>query len=274
MVLWIVEPLQYAFFVKGLLAGIITAVACGVLSGFVVWRGMAFIGDALAHSILPGVVIALVLGVNLLFGALGAAVLSVAAIGTLSRKKGFRDDTAIGVIFTGAFALGVLLMSKIGSFKDLTHVLFGNVLGVSVSDLILILIVGVLVVVLVILFYKELLVTSFDKTHAIAIGLSPELIHYLLLGMIAVTTVIASQTVGVVLVLALLVTPAASASLLVKSLKKIILLSTGLAVVSVIAGFYLSYYFDLASGALIVLVLSGFFIVAFIKNALAGRVRK
>jgi ABC-type Mn2+/Zn2+ transport system permease subunit len=268
MVEWIMEPLQYGFFIRGLLTGLIVAAACGTLSGFVVWRGMAFIGDALAHAILPGIVIAVMLGFNILLGALVASLISVLGIGVMTSHRGFKEDTAIGVMFAGAFALGIILMNKVASLQDLAHILFGNILGVNVFDMLLILIVGLVVVVLVRLFFKELLVTSFDPTHAIAIGLSPTLIHFGLLILIAGTTVIATQTVGVVMVLALLVTPAATASLLVKDLSKIIFISIGLAILSVILGFYASYYFDLASGAAIVLVLTVFFTIAFIQQKL------
>lgn len=172
------EPLQYSFFLKGLFAGIAVAAACGILSGFIVWRGMAFIGDALAHAILPGIVLGTMFGVHMLIGALIAAIISVIAIGALTSHKGFNEDTAIGVIFAGAFALGLLLIDKVSGFKDLTHILFGNILGVSGFDLTLIIIVSVVVILMVILFYKELLVTSFDSTHALAIGLSPTVIHF------------------------------------------------------------------------------------------------
>jgi len=270
---WLLEPLQYGFFLRGLSAGLMVAVTCGILSGFIVWRGMAFIGDALAHAILPGIVLSYILGIHMLIGALGAALISVLGIGALSDHKGFKEDTAIGVIFAGAFALGILLMSKVASFKDLSHILFGNILGVTNVDLLLIIIVGIIVVLAVILFYKELLVTSFDATHAMGIGLSPKLIHNGLLILIAATTVLATQTVGVVLVLALLVTPAATASLLVKDLPKIIGLSILFSAGAIISGFYLSYYFDLASGATIVLVLTSFFLIAFASSRVKARTR-
>ncbi len=260
---WIMTPLQYGFFQRGLLSGLIAAVSCGMLSAFIVWRGMAFLGDALAHAVLPGIVVAVILGIHILVGALGAAVLSVLGISLLSRHHHFHEDTAIGVIFSGAFALGILMMSKVASFKDLSHILFGNILGVSRLDLILTSAIALLVVLAVILFYKELLVTSFDKVHAKAIGLSPSMIHFALLLLIAATTVLASQTVGVVLVLALLVTPAAAASLIVREMKLIISLSVIFAVISVLTGFYLSYYLSLASGAAIVLVLTIIFVLSY-----------
>jgi len=274
MVEIILEPLKYNFFIRGLLAGLIVSIACGVLSGFIVWRGMAFIGDALAHAILPGIVIAVILGANLLIGALISALVAVFGIGVFTRRKGFKEDTAIGVIFAGLFALGVLLISKVGTFKDLSHILFGNILGVMEFDLLIIGIVGLVVVILIYFFYKELLVTSFDTTHAIAIGLSPLFIHFLLLVLIAVTTVIATQTVGVILVLALLVTPAATASLLVRELNKIIWLSVLFSLLAIVMGFYISYHLDLSSGATIVLFLTGLFLIAYLKNLLGNLVSK
>lgn len=273
MAQWITEPLQYTFFLNGLGAGLLVAAACGVLSGFIVWRGMAFIGDALAHAILPGIVVALMLGINMLIGALAAAILSVLAIGTLTGHQRFKEDTSIGVIFAGAFALGILLMNKVGTFQDLSHILFGNILGVSTFDMVLIGIVALIVITMVLLFFKELLVTSFDRTHALAIGLSPLVIHYGFLILIASTTVIATQTVGVVMVLALLVTPAATASLLSRVLSKIIVLSILFSLLSIIIGFYISYYTNGPSGATIVLVLTVFFLVAFFYSKIKSRLR-
>lgn len=271
MVEWLMEPLGYTFFLKGLFAGIVVAAACGVLSAFIVWRGMAFIGDALAHAVLPGIVVAMMLGIHLLIGALAAAVVSVLGIGALTGHRRFKEDTSIGVIFAGAFALGILLMNRVGGFQDLSHILFGNILGVSPFDLVMITVVAILVIVLVLLFFKELLVTSFDRTHAMAIGLSPSVIHYGFLILVASTTVIATQTVGVVMVLALLVTPAATASLLVKELGKIMVLSTVFSILSIITGFYSSYYFDAPSGATIVIVLTLFFLAAFFYSKLKVR---
>ena len=272
MVEWLTEPLTYSFAVRGLLAGLLAAVSCAALSAFVVWRGMAFIGDAVAHSILPGIVIAFVLGISLFAGALIAAIVTAAGIGILTRKHTLREDTAIGVIFTGLFALGIILLSRFSSYQDLTHILFGNLLGVDRADLIAMLIIAVFVWVVIAAFYKELLATSFDPALAVVIGLSPELVRYGLLFLIAITVVIGIQTVGVVLVLALLVTPAAVASIAAKRLGTIILLSGAVAVVSTIVGFYASYYLDIASGASVVLVLSIFFVVAFVWSRFRLRV--
>lgn len=262
MVEWVIEPLSYGFIVRGLTAGLLASLACAVLSSFVVWRGMAFAGDAVAHSILPGVVVAYILGISMFIGALAAAAVAVIGVGYITKKENLQYDTALGVMFVGLFALGVLLLNKVSAVQDLNHILFGNILGVKSSDLIFMLAVTVIVVLLVLLFYKELLVTSFDPSHSVAIGLSPELIRYGLLGAIAVTTVSASQTVGVVLVLALLVTPAASASLVFPKLSSIIAASVIFSLVSTILGIYLSYYLDLTSGPAIVIVLTSLFLIS------------
>lgn len=270
MIAWLIEPLSYAFVLRGLLAGLLAAIACAGLSAFVVWRGMSFMGDAMAHAILPGIVVAYALGISLFIGALGAAFLAVLGIGLISRNGVLKEDTAIGVVFAGFFAFGVLLLSRIVSFQDLGHILFGNILGVSNGDLVAMVVVVVVVLAGVGLSFKEIVVASFDPSHAVAIGLSPGLIRYLLLTLLALTTVVAIQTVGVVLVLALLVTPGATASLLSVRLGRTIGLSLVFAVVATIVGFYASYYANVASGSAIVLTLSLFFAVA----ALAAAVRR
>ncbi len=268
MVEWLTEPLKYGFAVRGLLAGLFAAISCATLSAFVVWRGMAFIGDAVAHSILPGIVLAFILGFSFFLGALMAAFVTALGIGLLTRKQTMREDTAIGVIFTGLFALGIILISRITSYKDLSHVLLGNILGVSSNDILMLIVIAGAAGLAVLLFYKELLGTSFDPGHSKVIGLSPEIVRYGLLFLIALTVVSGIQTVGVVLVLALLVTPAAIASLITKRLRVVILISEVVAVFSSVAGFYASYYLNLASGASIVLVLSLIFAVVYLVKGL------
>lgn len=263
MVEWLIEPLTYSFIVRGLIAAILTGISCAVLSTFVVWRGMAFVGDAIAHSILPGIVIAFISGISLFIGAFVAAIIVAVGIGWLTRRGELKEDTAIGVVFTGFFALGILLLSKVSSYQDLTHILFGDILGVSGNDLIVMMVIMTVVLVMIAVFYKELLVTSFDPGHSVAIGLSPELVRYGLLLLIAMTVVAAIQVAGVVLVLALLITPAAAASLLVKRLPAIIGLGIVFTVISAIVGFYASYYADVASGAAIVLSLTVVFLLSF-----------
>lgn len=271
MIEWLLEPLTFSFVVRGLVAGLLAAVACATLSAFVVWRGMAFVGDALAHAILPGIVAAYALGISLFVGALGAAILAVAGIGLISRRGQLREDTAIGVIFAGFFALGIFLLSRMVSYQDLSHILFGNILGVARGDLIAMVVVVTIVLLGVAAGFKELLVTSFDPAHAVAIGLSPELLRYGLLMLLALTTVVAIQTVGVILVLALLVTPGAAASLLSRHMGLIMGISVLFSVVATVVGFYASYYWNVASGSAIVLTLTVFFLVAWVINRISGR---
>lgn len=261
---WLLEPFTFGFMQRGLAAGVLAGVACAVLSAFVVWRRMAFVGDAMAHTILPGVVIAFLRGANLFVGALIAAIITALGIGWFSRDREVREDTAIGVMFSGFFALGILLLSRVSSYQDLTHILFGDILGVSTADLWIIGGVTVLVLIAVALFYKELLLTSFDPGHAVAIGLSPELVRYGLLILLALTVVAAIQAVGVVMVIALLVTPAAAASLLARQLPRIMGLGALFAVLSAVVGLYASYYGNVASGAAIVLTLTAIFLLAFL----------
>jgi ABC-type Mn2+/Zn2+ transport system permease subunit len=259
----LLEPLSYGFVLRGLAAGMLAALACALLSGFVVWRGMAFVGDALAHAILPGIVMAYVFGFSLFVGAIGAAALAVIVIGLISGRRRLKEDTAIGIVFSGFFAFGVLLMSRITTYQDLGHILFGNILGVSSTDLLVMSGVVTLTVVVLALSYKELLVASFDPAHSVAIGLSPTKIRYLLLFLLAMTTVVAIQTVGVILVLSLLVTPGAAASMISKRLRTIVVLSVAMSLTATVVGFYVSYYGDVASGPAIVLTLTLFFGFAF-----------
>jgi len=257
----LLEPLRYSFLLRGLTGGILSSLACSALSAFIVWRRMSFMGDALSHSVLPGIVVAYILGINLFWGALIAALLVVALIGFISSRTTIGVDAAIGVVFVGFFALGIIVLSKVATSRDLNHILFGNILGVSQNDLIMMSIVVFFVLTVVTLAFKELLTASFDPAHAFAIGLSPSLVRYILLSMLALTTVAAIQTVGVVLVLALLVAPGAAASLVSKQLKGIMTLSIIMAVLATIIGFYISYFADIASGPAIVITLTSMFLV-------------
>lgn len=250
---WLTDPFQYGFMQNGLLAALLVGLNCAVIGVYVVLRRMAFIGDALAHTVLPGIVVAYLNQWNLYGGALVAGVLTALGIGWLARRQEVREDTAIGVLFTAMFALGILLMSTARSFRDLSHILFGNILGVTTGDLWLIVIVSGLVVTTLLLFHKELELTSFDATHAEVIGLRADWVRYGLLILLALTVVTGIQAVGVVLTSALLVTPAAAASLLTNRLPRMMMLAALVASLSAFGGLYASYYFSVASGAAIVL---------------------
>ncbi len=251
---WLLKPLEYDFFTRGLLVGIILGLTCGVLGCFVVLRGMAFIGDALAHAVLPGVVLAYMLGISIFVGALAAGLLTALLISLISRTEAMREDTAIGIVFTGAFALGIVLISHMrGYARDLTHFLFGNILGIALSDVLITAVVAAAVLIAIGLWYRPLLIMSFDPTHAQAIGLRMGWLHGGLMVLLSLTIVSGIQAVGVVLVAALLVTPAATARLLTDRLPMMIGLAALLGSGAAMGGLYASYYMGIASGGAVVL---------------------
>ena len=260
----LLQPLTYAFLQRGLLAAILVGIICAVIGCYVVLRSMAFLGDALAHAILPGVAVAYLIGGNLLIGALAAAVLVALSIGFLSRRGDLKEDTAIGILFSAALALGVALISSIRTYAvDLSHILFGDVLGVTPADLWLTAGLGVVVIGLVAFFYRPFLVMAFDPVLATTLRWRTGLLRNLLLVLLALTIVISMQTVGIGLVAAMLVTPAATAYLLTRRLRVMMLLSAGIGAFSGIVGLYVSYYLNIASGAAIVLSATLFFLLAF-----------
>lgn len=274
----LLEPLQYPFMARGLIASLIVGGVCAVVGSYVVLRGMAFFGDALAHAILPGLAIGYLVGGGarepLFWWALLAAIVSALGIGTISKSTRIHEDTAIGIVFAGMFALGIALISTVRSYSvDLAHFLFGDVLGVSTGDLWVIGGVAAGIVLLVLLFYKEFLVLSFDPLLAVTLRLPARWLEYLLLVLIALAIVVSLQTVGVALMVAMLVTPAATAYLLTRRLPHMMALAAGLAAFSGVVGLYLSYYLSVASGAAIVLTATALFGLAWGGRELARRVK-
>ncbi len=268
---WLVEPLTYAFMQRGLLAALMVGLICSVVGSYVVLRGMSYLGDALAHAILPGVAVAYLLQGNLTLGALVAAVAVALLISLFSRQGTIKEDTAIGIWFAAALALGVALISSIRSYAvDLTHILFGNVLGVSNQDLLLTAVLGGVVLVSIFLLYKPLLVLSFDPVLAATLRLPRNLLRTLLLVLLALAIVVSLQTVGVGLVAAMLVTPAATAYLLARRLSRMMALSAVFGMVSSLVGLYASYYLNIASGAAIVLTATLIFILAYLFSPIRG----
>lgn len=265
MLEWISTPLSYAFMQRGLAASLIVGVVCSVVGCYVVLRGMAFLGDALAHAILPGIAVAYLLQGNLTVGALVAAVAVALLIGLFSRQGAIREDTAIGILFAAALSLGVALISTMRTYAvDLSHILFGNVLGVSDSDLWLAGGLGAAVLAAVAVLYKPFLVISFDPILAATLRWPAEALRNLMLILIALTIVVSLQTVGVGLVAAMLVTPAATAYLLTRRLPAMMGLAAGFGAFSSLAGLYLSYYANIASGAAVVLTATGLFLLTFL----------
>jgi ABC-type Mn2+/Zn2+ transport system permease subunit len=257
--------------VRGLLASVMVGILCAVMGTYVVLRGMAFLGDAMAHAILPGVAIAFLLHGNLLVGAAIAAVIIALSIGLFSKGGVVKEDTAIGILFAAALSLGVALISSIQTYAvDLSHILFGNVLGVSQSDLWLTAGLGLLVLISVALLYKQFLVISFDPILAATLRLPAELLRNLMLVLLALTVVVSLQTVGVGLAAAMLVTPAATAYLLTRRLWPMMLVSASVGAFSSLAGLYLSYYLNIVSGSAIVLIATVIFLVVFLFQPKRG----
>lgn len=273
MMEWLLEPLAYPFMLRGLFAAALVGMVCAVLGTYVVLRGMAFFGDALAHAILPGVAVAYLARWPLSAGALAAGLLSAAAIGYLQNRV--REDTAIGIVFSGAFAMGIALLSTVRTYTvDLTHFLFGNVLGVSPADLVVVAVLGGGVLLLTVAFYKELVLVSFDPVLATVLRLPTSLLRYLLLLMLAVTVVASLQVVGVALVVAMLVTPPATAHLLVRRVGPMMALAALLGVFSAVAGLYASYYLNIPSGPAMVLVCTGIFLLVLLFSRRARPPRR
>jgi ABC-type Mn2+/Zn2+ transport system permease subunit len=265
IIVWFSEPFQYPFMVRALIGAIIVGIVCPVMGTYVVLRGMAFFGDALAHIVLPGVVVAFLLDWPLGVGALIVGVLAALLIGAISRRKEIREDAAIGVVFAGAFALGIAMLSFQRSFAvDLSHILFGNLLGVSSADLWFAGSLGLIVLIIVFAYYKELLVLSFDPLLAATLRLPIVFLQNLLLVLLAVVIVVSIQAVGITLVLAMLITPASAAYLLTKRLPPMMFLAASIGSLSALLGLYASFYLNLPSGPAIVLVETMVFLLVFL----------
>jgi len=269
---YLTDPLQYIFIQRALIAAVIIGVLCACLGTFVVLRRMAVVGHALTHSALPGLVIAYLLGGSLFAGALIATVLTALCIGFLARDESVYEDTLVGMVPNIMFAFGILLISTSKSFRDLFSMLFGNILGVTVGDLHLIMLIALVSLMAVFLFYKELKLFAVDPNYAKTIGMPVKAMHYGILLFLSFTVVVGIQAVGTVLTNALLVIPVAAARLLTDRLGRMIILSCIFAVMSAVGGIYLSYYFGSASGASIVMFAALIFAVAwaykFIQKAM------
>lgn len=264
----LLEPLRYPFMVRGLLAVVIVGAVCSVVGTFVVLRGMALFGGALAHAILPGVAIGYLIGggagAQLFWWGLAAAVVTAVWIGRVSKSARIKEDTAVGIIFAAMFALGIALISTTRSYAaDLAHFLFGNVLGISAGDLVLIAAFGAGIVLIVLTLFKEFVVISFDPVLAKTLRMPVELLRYLMFILIAVTIVVSLQAVGIALMVAILVTPAATGYMLTKRLPSMIIIAAVIGSLSGVIGLYLSFYFGIASGPAIVLVCTAFFLLAY-----------
>ncbi len=271
MINWLIYPFSYEFMQRGFFASLIIGTICSVVGCYVVIKSMAFMGDAIAHAILPGVAIAYILNGSLTVGALIASVIIALGIGQLSKIARIKEDTAIGILFSAFLALGILIISTIRTYAvDLSHILFGNILGVSKNDLIFTASIGCFVLLFLFLFYKEFLIISFDRVYAKTVKIPVEFFRHFMLVLIALTIVASIQTVGVVMVAAMLVTPAASAYIITKKLSTMMIISAFIGILSSIIGLYISFYANVASGAAIVLTATIIFLALFLFSPKRG----
>jgi len=264
------EIMTYGFLQKALVTSIMVGIICGVMGCFIILRGMALMGDAISHAVLPGVAISYMLGINYFFGAVFFGILTAVGIGFVSQNSRIKNDSSIGIVFSAFFALGVLLIAEAQTATNLEQILFGSVLYVRTSDMVMTLIIGIIILLTVVILYKELLVSTFDETMAKAYGLPTKLIHYLIMILLTIATVASLQTVGVVLVVAMLITPAATAYLLTNRFWVMIILASFFGSLSSVIGLYISFEHNLSSGAVIVLVATAFFLLTFIFSPKQG----
>ncbi|WP_309399608.1 metal ABC transporter permease [Cerasicoccus maritimus] len=268
MIDWLIEPFEAAFMQRALLAGLLAGVNCAVIGVYIVQRRMSFFGGALSHTVLPGMVFAFLRGVDVFWGALGAALATALGVGWLSRRREVGEDAAIGVVLSGMFALGVLMMSQVNSFRDFNALLFGSVLGVAAQDLWLAGAVTILVLLAVALINKELELASVDPEYACVIGARPNRMRTLLLVITALSVVTAVRVVGALMATALLITPAAAALVWARSVRGAMLSAVIVSMLSVFVGLLVSYHYDWSSGAAIVLAATACFGVSWLVRVI------
>lgn len=268
----LLEPLQYGFMQRSLIIAVLVGLICAVVGSYLMVQRLALLGDAISHSVLPGLAIAFILGINIFVGAFIAGILSTVAIAAIRTRSPIKEDAAMGIVFSGFFAFGITLITIVQKDNkiDLNHFLFGNILGVTSSDVVNTAVISALVLLIVRLLYKELLFYTFDPLGAAAVGLPVNALNFGLMVLIALTVVASMKAVGVILVLSLLITPSATAYLLVSRLHQMMILGAAIAILASVSGLYLSYFWNLPSGPGIVLVASGFFILALLFSPRRG----
>ncbi len=256
-------PFQYGFMLRALVVSMLVGLMCPLLGVYVVVRGLGFMSHALAHSVLPGMVAAFILGISPFFGAIPMALATALVSGYLIRRAGVSEDTSVGILFAGLFALGVVMLTLSRSVSvDLEDILLGKVLGVSQGDLYVTAALAGVVLAVVLGLHKELVFASFDPDGASVVGLPTEKLEYLLLALLSVVVVLALKAVGVILVISMLITPAAAALLIVRNFVRAMATAVLIGVSSAVAGLYLSFYYNLPSGPVMALVATGFFVLA------------
>ena len=266
----IAGPFQYEFMVRALIVSVLVGIVCPLIGAYIITRGLAFMGDALAHGVMPGLVVGFMLGFSPIVAAVPTAIGFALLIGFVNRRTGLGEDTTIGILFAGMFALGLMLLSLADNITvNIEDILLGQVLGVSQADTIITACLAALVILCLVALHRPLMFTSFDPLGAKVVGIPTGLLDYLLLALLALVIVLSVQAVGVVMVLAMLVVPAATAYLLARRFISIMTIGASLGILAAVTGLYLSYHFNLPSGPSMSLVSTGFFaLVAVVKRRL------
>ncbi|MFW6030124.1 MAG: metal ABC transporter permease [Halanaerobiales bacterium] len=270
----IAEPFQFQFMQRALLTSILVGLICGVLSCYIVLKRWSLLGDAISHAVLPGVALAYLLGLPFFLGAFVTGSLTSIGIGFIERNSRIKEDAAMGIMFTGSFALGIVIISRIATSTHLMHILFGNVLGVRMPVLLITLLVTIISLIILFLFHRHFFLYTFDPIQANISGMNTSLIHYGLMLLLTLCIVASLETVGIILVVAMLITPGSTAYLIANDLRTMMIISAIVGIVSSIIGLYLSFVFNIASGGAIVLVATIFFLITFIFAPEHGLINK
>jgi manganese/iron transport system permease protein len=262
----LLEPLSYPFMQRALIIAVVTGVVCAVFSCYLVLKGWSLMGDAISHAVLPGIVIAYIAGFPFVIGAFIAGVFCATGIGYISENCRVKEDTVMGIVFSGMFAMGLVMFSKIETDQHLLHILFGNMLGITWAEITDTAIIAGIVLLVIGVKWRDFLLYCFDASYAKVIGLPVKLLHFGLLMLLSLTIVASLKAVGIILVIAMLIAPGAIAFILTNRFRNMLIIAVLVAVFSCISGVYVSYYIDAATGPTIVVIQSIIFIIAFIAS--------